>query len=62
MEKTTMRKQGGQWIVSSWDESVKCYRESSPMSYFAARTACGQDNCPGAHGGQCRNRDHRHDR
>lgn len=43
--KTTMYRQGRGWIVSSWDESVKCYRLSGERSYWEARAAVGSDNC-----------------
>ena len=39
-----MHRQGGQWIVSSWDEHVRCYRESAPMSYQQARARVGREN------------------
>jgi hypothetical protein len=59
--KAVMRRQGGQYIVLRWDDSVQCYRESAPLSYWVARAAVGQANCPGARGGKCRCASHRHD-
>ena len=61
MKKTTMYKQGSGWIVSSWSDRYQAYVLSGEMSYWAARFACGQDNCPGARGGKCNNKDHYHD-
>lgn len=43
---TLMHKQGNGWIVSTWDESVNCYRESGELTYWVARAAVGSDNCP----------------
>ena len=62
VHETTMYRQGGQWIVSRWDESVGCYRTSQPMSYTAARQWVGEDNCPSARGGTCKTASHQHDR
>lgn len=58
--KTTMYRQGSGWIISRWDESVQAYRLSNEVSYWSARHACGEDNCPGAHGGTCRVASHDH--
>jgi hypothetical protein len=60
--KSSMRWQGGQYIVLHWDDTVQCYRESAPMAYWVARMSVGQANCPGAHGGKCRVATHYHDR
>ena len=44
IKKTTMYKQGADWIVSSWDDQYQAYVLSHGMSYAAARAACGRDN------------------
>ena len=56
--KTTMRRQGSGWIVSSWDAGVACWRESAEMNYWAARAAVGTDNCRNPD--NCTIRSHRH--
>jgi hypothetical protein len=58
--KSYMRYQGGQYIVCHWDDTVQCYREGSPMSYWQARNAVGTQNCPGHRGGTCRCANHQH--
>ena len=61
MHKSYMTSWGhNDYRVSSWDSSVGCFRESASMSYWAARQAVGEDNCPGAHGGACRCESHQH--
>ena len=49
-----------QWIVNNWDSSIGMYRESFNMPYTTARFYNGQNNCPGANGGTCRNKEHKH--
>lgn len=59
-KKTTMYKQGNGWIVSSWDDSVKCFRDSGEKSYWEARNWVGEDNCPHKSDGKCQVASHQH--
>ena len=63
-EKTTMHRFGSGYVVVSWDASVQCGRESAPMSYWFAREAVAEENCPATTGkGVCRHvREHRQTR
>ena len=43
--KSTMRAQGGGYIVSHWDDQVQCYREGAEVTYWQARASVGTANC-----------------
>jgi len=53
IKKTTMYKQGADWIVSSWSDQYQAYVLSHGMSYAAARAACGRDNARPGRGVVC---------
>lgn len=58
--KSYMYRQGGGWIVATWDEHVHAYRLSHEMSYWCARTAVGRENCRHADDGLCQAESHNH--
>jgi len=56
--KTYMYRQGGGWIVCSWDDKAKCYRTSGELQHAIARAAVGTDNCRNP--GNCNKQTHQH--
>ena len=43
--RSTMYRQGSNWIVSVWDSTVQCYRTWQATDYWAARSLIGSHNC-----------------
>lgn len=44
IKKSTMYRQGRQWIISSWSNDYNAFILSHPMGYYEAREIVGQEN------------------